>query len=155
MTHIVAVEPQHPHALSLLREAALEARALYPELFALDAPLASNGPATPGSIYLLAYNPSGQAVACGALRRIDACCAEVRRMFVTAAARRRGLARAVLQALEDAARRLGYSALRLETGYRQEPAMALYRAAGFAAIPPFGPYIGDPVSRCFEKELAS
>lgn len=34
-------------------------------------------------------------------------------------------------------------------------ARALYRAAGFTAMPPIGPYVGDPVSRCFEKELAS
>ena len=36
-------DPQHPQALRLLAEAALEARALYPELFARDAPAPGNG----------------------------------------------------------------------------------------------------------------
>lgn len=33
--------------------------------------------------------------------------------------------------------------------------LALYRIAGFPTTPPFGPCIGDPVSRCIAKELAS
>ncbi len=42
---------------------------------------------------------------------------------------------------------------RLETGNRQLPAMALYRAHGYREIEPFGLYQSDPLSVCFEKRL--
>lgn len=147
------VDPQGDDALALLREAAIEARALYPELFDADSPWPGNAPAAPRSVYLVAYVDS-LPCACGALRALSNDCAEVRRMYVLKTARRGGLARAVLQALEAEARELGYTSLRLETGMRQQPAMALYRAQGFVQIPPFGDYASDPTSVCFEKHLA-
>jgi hypothetical protein len=33
--------------------------------------------------------------------------------------------------------------------------MALYRSAGYQPIAPFGEYIGNVVSRCFEKRMAT
>jgi putative acetyltransferase len=72
-------------------------------------------------------------------------------MFVTLAARRCGLARVILAELEQRAHNLGYTVLRLETGNRQLPAMALYESFGFKRIPPFGEYVNDPTSVCFEK----
>jgi GNAT superfamily N-acetyltransferase len=57
-----------------------------------------------------------------ALRAFGTRTAEVRRMFVTRAARRCGLALALPWALEDHARRLGCTTLRLETGERQAAA---------------------------------
>jgi len=149
-----AVDPQGVDALALLAQAALEARALYPELFAADSPPPANAPLVEGEIYLVAFDGDAP-VACGALRRLDAATAEVRRMFVLAHVRRRGLARATLAALEDAAIDLGYETLLLETGHRQQPAMALYDAAGFTRVAPFGPYEGDPTSVCFGKRLAT
>lgn len=147
------VDPQGDDALALLREAAIDARALYPELHRPDAPWPTNPPNPPRGIYLVAY-VSGQPTACGALRPLTQHCAEVRRMYVLKSARRGGLARAVLQALEAEALALGYTLLRLETGMRQHAAMALYRAQGFVQIPPFGAYADDPTSVCFEKHLA-
>ena len=44
--------------------------------------------------------------------------------------------------------------LRLETGIHQVEAIGLYEQAGFRAIRPFGPYVDDPLSRCFERRLA-
>ena len=41
---IEEVDPQGPEAMSLLREAALEARSLYPELIAPGAPMPTNPP---------------------------------------------------------------------------------------------------------------
>lgn len=149
---IVEVDPQGAEALSLLREAAVEARALYPELQAPDAPWPTNGPTSPGGIYLLGY-VDGTVVASGALRRLDDAVAEVRRMFVTASARRAGCAAQMLRALETTAASMGYSTLRLETGYRQLPAIALYLHSGYRRIDPFGPYVDDPTSVCFEKYI--
>jgi GNAT superfamily N-acetyltransferase len=74
-------------------------------------------------------------------------------MFVTARRRRRGLASAVLAALEEHALRLGYTRLLLETGDRQRPALALYAKRNFQRIPAFGQYANDPTSTCFEKAL--
>jgi GNAT superfamily N-acetyltransferase len=74
-------------------------------------------------------------------------------MFVHPDHRRRGIAHAILAALEARAGALGYSTLRIETGSRQPEAIGLYQSAGYAAIPPFGKYVGNPYSHCFEKRL--
>lgn len=150
---VESVDPQGADALALLREAAVEARALYPELVTPNAPWPTNAPTPERGTYLIAY-ADGQPVASGAFRPLEPLVAEVRRMFVTRSARRRGLAKIVLQELESQAREFSYTVLRLETGVRQLPAMALYESCGFRRIPPFGEYISDPTSVCFEKQLA-
>ncbi|MGA9575067.1 MAG: GNAT family N-acetyltransferase [Lysobacterales bacterium] len=149
---IIAVDPQGADALSLLREAAVEARALYPGLFAADAPWPDNLPIPDRGVYLVAYLDE-LPVACGALRPLDGVIVEVRRMFVTAAARRMGIAQAILRELERRADTLGFTLMRLETGRRQVPAAALYERFGFRRIPAFGEYRDDPVSVCFEKAV--
>lgn len=152
---ILSVDPQGPDACALLAEAALDARALYPELFSPDSPPPRNEALGPRSVYLLIY-VDARALASGALRPCETLgddCAELRRMYVHRDHRRQGLARQMLQALIAEARRLGYRRLVLETGYKQRPAMALYEAHGFQRIEAFGPYIGDPSSVCFELGL--
>lgn len=149
---IEPVDPLHLQALALLAEAAREARTLYPELFAAGSPAPTNLPLGEREVYLLAWR-EGIAVGCGALRRLDGHRGELRRMFVTQHARREGVARALLARLEADALALGYRRLVLETGQRQKPAMALYRAAGWRRIPPYGNYVGDATSVCFGKTL--
>jgi putative acetyltransferase len=95
----------------------------------------------------------GEAVACGGIARYDEVTGEIRRMYVVPSARGRGLSRRVLDALEDEARALGYSFVRLETGNLQAAAMGLYASAGFEPIPRYGPFANDPKSVCFEKRL--
>jgi GNAT superfamily N-acetyltransferase len=151
----VSIEPADPlgaEALALLAEAVDEARARYPELFDPTLPPPTNEPLRAGTAFLLARS-AGRAVGCGALRALYTSTAEVRRMFVSVGARRRGLARALLAELERQALALGYSALRLETGNRQPEAVALYTACGYLRIAPFGRYADDPTSVCFEKHL--
>jgi len=147
-----AVDPKGEDAMGLLREAAIEARALYPELFPPGAPWPDNPPTPERGVYLVGYM-DGKPVACGALRPLDADTAEVRRMFVRAASRRQGLAKAVLEELERHAAASGFRVMRLETGNRQQSAMALYERQGFRRIPAFGEYVGSPVSVCFEKPV--
>jgi putative acetyltransferase len=65
----------------------------------------------------------------------------------------RGVGRAILDALEAEAQKLSISRLVLETGIRNPEAIALYERAGFSRIPPFGEYIGSPISVCMAKEL--
>jgi len=57
----------------------------------------------------------------------------------------------MLTALEDSARKLGIRRLVLETGPRQLEALALYRRAGFVAIPRFGEYTHSELSLCMGK----
>ncbi len=139
--------------MGLLREAAVEARALYPELHPPGSPWPTNLPTPSRGVYLLGYL-DGRPVGSGALRPIDEQAVEIRRMFVVEAARRRGIARAILGALERAARDLGYRVMRLETGYKQQAAMALYEACGYRRISPFGDYALDPTSICYEKRVS-
>jgi len=146
------VDPQGADALALLHEASIDARALYPELFAGTSQSATNGPLVERGVYVIAYI-NDRPLACGALRPLSRSTAEVRRMYVHRDHRRRGLARAVLQHLEQEAARLGYSRLVLETGLKQLPAMGLYEASGFQRIAPFGEYVNDPTSVCYERVL--
>ena len=87
------------------------------------------------------------------MARYDAVTGEIRRMYVVPGRRGGGLSRHVLGALEDEARALGYSLVRLETGKLQAAAIALYISAGFGPIPRYGPLKDDPKSVCLEKRL--
>jgi RimJ/RimL family protein N-acetyltransferase len=102
--------------------------------------------------FVVAYDGQS-AVGCGAVRRIAADTAELKRMYVVPARRGQGVGAAVIAALEDEARSLGASHLVLETGVRQPDALALYRRVGYRAIPPFGEYVGPPISQYLGKAL--
>jgi putative acetyltransferase len=100
----------------------------------------------------------GLAVGCGGVAVFDDY-AEVKRMYTRPAVRGRGVAKALLQRIEDEARRAGKSVLRLETGTYQQEAIGLYQRIGFRSRGPFGPYAAIPArnietSLFFEKELA-
>jgi putative acetyltransferase len=95
---------------------------------------------------------TGEAVGFGALVRTGPGECELKRMFVAAPHRGRGLGRRILRALEAIAheeRRV----IRLETGVRQPEAIALYRSAGYAEIDAFGSYAPDPLSVFMERRL--
>ncbi len=118
-------------------------------------PDAEPGPAPTAesmTVFVVAYD-DGTAVACGGLRALDDVHGEVKRMFVTPAARGRGISKLVLRDLERRARELGWERLLLETGELQPEAMSLYERAGYTAIPAFGYYVGNAQSRCYAKEL--
>jgi GNAT superfamily N-acetyltransferase len=87
----------------------------------------------PGSAWLVVYD-DGQPVACGGLRMLDAETGEIKRMFVSAAARRRGHARRLLAALEGIARDAGTRRIRLLTTELLPEALALYDSAGYAVV---------------------
>ncbi len=92
-------------------------------------------------------------VGCGAVRRLPDGRGEIKRMYVAPQARRRGIAAAVLAALEEHSARLGIADLVLETGDAQPEALGLYARAGYSRIPCWGDYQDDPTSVCFGKQL--
>jgi GNAT superfamily N-acetyltransferase len=59
---------------------------------------------------------------------------QIRRLWVDPSARGQGIARALMAAVEDAARELGLHDLRLGTGDRQPEAVALYASAGWERV---------------------
>jgi putative acetyltransferase len=147
---IVNVDPQGDTALSLLREAASDVRPLYSD--DANAPAPANLSLGAREVYVAALL-NELPVACGSIREIDRSIGEVRRMYVDRDQRRKGLGRTVLLHLISEAKRLGYDRLRLETGDKQLPAIAFYERFGFRRIPPFGEYVKDPTSVCYELYL--
>ena len=144
---------------SLVRAMETEMAELYADirggldLNAADMPAA--GPAELGPPYgtYLAGYLHGVPVCGGGLKRLSGGACEIKRMYVVPGARGRGLARALLRALEDAARDLGYSVARLDTGVRQPHAQRLYESEGYLEI---GNFNGNPGAHYFgEKQLAA
>lgn len=104
----------------------------------------------PHGAFLVGYE-DGVAICCGGIKRLDDGACEIKRMYVVPQARGRGVARALLGALEDRARELGYAVARLDTGPRQQSSQHLYESAGYAPIPNFN---ANPVATFFgEKRL--
>jgi len=97
----------------------------------------------PQALYLAEVD--GQPAGTGGLKPIAPGVAEIKRMYVDPAFRRRGVARAVLRRLIDDGRAAGYAALQLETAVWMVEAHALYRSFGFADARPFP----DPEFGCF------
>jgi putative acetyltransferase len=104
--------------------------------------------------FLIARDGGGRAVGCGAIRLVESTTAEVKRMYVEPDQRNKGVARAVLAALEVAAKKLGVRRLVLETGSNSDAALSFYRRAGFTQVDCWGEYAASPTSICMEKHLA-
>jgi GNAT superfamily N-acetyltransferase len=96
----------------------------------------------------------GDPVATGGWRRHDEQVAEIKRMYVAARARRRGLARRMLTEIERTAADAGVIRLILNTGPEQPEAVALYELTGYRPIPGFGHYACHPDALFFGKELS-
>jgi len=78
---------------------------------------------------------------------------EVKSMFTAPRARGRGVAAAILRAIEDEARAHSLPCLRLETGTTLDAAIRLYERAGFARRAIFGDYRPNATSIYMEKPL--
>jgi GNAT superfamily N-acetyltransferase len=144
-------DPEELPASALLAAMRAELNDAYESPSRLDNPALSPAELrAPGGAYLVGYEGT-EAVAGGGLRRLAEGVAEIKRMYVRPAARSRGVAAALLAALEDAARTRGYRVVRLDTGPKQVHAQRLYRAAGYEGVPPYN----DNPFACFwgEKRL--
>ncbi|GJF06873.1 MULTISPECIES: GNAT family N-acetyltransferase [Pseudonocardia] len=123
-----------------------------------DTPVAPAQFRPPDGLVLVAWvddEPAG----CVAIRRAEVAdpvggpVAEMKRLYVRAAHRRNGLARALVRAAEDAAATAGYARLVLETGSRQPESIALYAAEGYEPVAAFGVYAGASGARHLGKVL--
>jgi putative acetyltransferase len=113
---IEAADPLGSQAMSLLREAALEARRLYRRIDAgvplrqfidSNAPIPTNAPLPPRGAYFIAFL-GNDLVGSGALRPLDETTVEVRRMYVIRSARRAGVGEALLAHLGRTAADSGF-----------------------------------------------
>ncbi|MFS0795235.1 GNAT family N-acetyltransferase [Microbacterium sp. 1P10AE] len=101
----------------------------------------------------LAVDADGSALGHVLLRRLGEEW-ELKRLIVTEAARRRGVGRALTDAVVRRAREGGASRVILQSGRMQPESLALYAAAGFTPIPVYEPYVATmPKSLCFERPL--
>ena len=99
--------------------------------------------ASPAGALLIARSPTGAAIGCVAMRPIDThhVC-EMKRLYVTPAARGLGLGAELIRAIVGQARAAGYTEMRLDTLPTMHAALAMYARAGFAEI---GAYYSTPV----------
>jgi GNAT superfamily N-acetyltransferase len=106
----------------------------------------------PDGVFLVGFDGSHRPMCGGGIKRLSSGACEIKRMYVVPEGRGRGLGRALLQALEDAARELGYSVARLDTGPRQPHAERMYRDAGYR---PIGNFNDNPVASFFGEKVLS
>lgn len=109
--------------------------------------------APPAGELLLARSSDGSAIGCVALRPLatEGCC-EMKRLYVVPQARGAALGRALIGAICETARRIGYREIRLDTLPSMRAAQALYETEGFN---PIAPYYDTPIAgtRFFAKSL--
>ena len=140
-------DPAAPPAVDLMAAMNAEITALYGKaLDAPDMPSASAAELSPPRGLCLVGWRDGAPACVGAVKDLGDGCAEIKRMYVVPEARGRGVGRALLVALEEAARDLGYVTAKLDTGPRQPGAEALYRAAGYREVENFN---GNPIASFF------
>lgn len=158
--HVEHVDLDDPRALALRGILDLDLDERYREVDADDPPEAAAQRSAALAIHpadvvatLLAVDADGSALGHVVLRRLSEEW-ELKRLIVTAAARRRGVGRALTEAVVTRARDGGARRVILQSGRMQPESLALYAAAGFTPIPVYEPYIATlPDSLCFERVL--
>ncbi|MFC3126887.1 GNAT family N-acetyltransferase [Pseudoroseomonas globiformis] len=103
----------------------------------------------PRGVFLVAAS-DGLPVGCVGLKGQGGDSAEIKRLWVSEAARGLGLGRRLMQEAENAARSLGIRALRLDSNSALGEAVALYRRTGWVEIPRFN---DDPYPDLFFEKL--
>jgi ribosomal protein S18 acetylase RimI-like enzyme len=104
-----------------------------------------------GSLFVIARDPAGKAVGCGAYRPLGPGIAELKRMY--AAPGTRGLGAEILAFLERRAAADGYAEMRLETRAVNLRAVRFYERNGYRRVPNFGRYVDRPEAVCFGRRL--
>jgi DNA-binding MarR family transcriptional regulator/GNAT superfamily N-acetyltransferase len=106
----------------------------------------------PAGCFLIAYL-YGEPVGCGGVKHLEGGPSDIKRMWVSPAARGLGLGRRLLEELEQRVRDSGATVARLETNRVLVEAIGLYRAAGYREVPAFN---DEPFAHhWFEKPLTT
>lgn len=92
-----------------------------------------------------------EAAGCIALKPVDRETCEMKRFYLRPAFRGRGLGRELAEAIVEAARRIGYRRMRLDTLASMKAAIGIYRSIGFRVSLP---YRDIPIENAVFMELA-
>ncbi|WCH93788.1 bifunctional helix-turn-helix transcriptional regulator/GNAT family N-acetyltransferase [Streptomyces moderatus] len=148
---VALVDGAAPDARACLDGYAADIDERFPEGFDKDDLVAPQEVSGDAGAFFVAYEED-RPVGCGALRRLEPGVGEIRHVWVHPAARRLGLARRLLDALEQEAVARHLSVVRLDTHAALTEAQAMYRACGYTAIPAYDDNVY--ASHWFEKRLA-
>lgn len=92
-------------------------------------------------------------IACGAWKAVDGQTGEIKRIYVRPEYRRRGVATALIQALEEDIAASGRHKLILETAVDTTGSHALYLSLGYTLRDYYGSPAGAEHCLCFHKEI--
>lgn len=106
---------------------------------------------TPPKGWFVMARLDGEAVGCGALKRLEPGVGEIKRVWVSRKARGRGVARALMARLEAVARAAGLNVVRLDTNRVLTEARAMYLGMGYREIAPYND--NSFADHWFEKAL--
>jgi putative acetyltransferase len=147
-------DPRRDDVRALLEAHLAFARSTTPaeNVYALDL----DGLLEPSITFFSVRARDGELLGVGALKQLDHTHAELKSMHTVAAARRRGVGRALVDHLVTVAVARGVRRVSLETGTAGafEPARSLYAAAGFVPCGPFGDYAATPDNTFMTRVLA-
>jgi len=149
MIIVERTDPHHPQATALLKQSHALMQSLFPPednfYLEIDDLVAPN-------IHFFSARVGEETLGTGALM-VTMGYGEVKSMFVSEAARGKGVAAALLRQIEDTAREEGVSLLKLETGNVLHAAHRLYARHGFTECGVFGDYELGKSSMFMEKSL--
>jgi putative acetyltransferase len=106
-------------------------------------------------IRFLTLREGDNLLGCGALKRLEPGHGELKSMRTSDQALGRGVGKALLHHLIEAAKTEGMRQLSLETGSTEQfaAALRLYEREGFEPCGPFGGYVDTPFTRFFTKSI--
>jgi DNA-binding MarR family transcriptional regulator/GNAT superfamily N-acetyltransferase len=152
MVRVAVVDPGDPGARYCVRSYFAELAQRFDSGFNPDRSIsAEDDELTPPAGLLLVATLHGDPIGCGALKFHRRAPTELKRMWVSPAARGLGLGRRLLAELEARAAASGARTVRLETNRALTEAIELYRSAGYREVEAFNdePY----AHHWFEKRL--
>ena len=150
MITIKYADPQHPEITALLVQSHALMQSLYSEE---ENHYLSVAALCQKDVRFFAAQIDGVYVGCAALALKEGY-SELKSMFAHPQHRGKGVAKALIAALEQEAILLGFDLMLLETGELLKEAVTLYTKFGFIRRGPFGDYGDDSASVFMEKSLS-